>query len=407
MTVTVPEDKKPGDVWTFPIPNTDTPKMMLLAEKVSDAALELVEQDDWVLLAEQVSEATIELVEQDDWVTDEKEEADIPQDADAGHNEGQAQNVQQNTKLPEEVHTYSVELPDGVTSGQTVRMEVEESVILALTIPADKKSGDVWTFDVPNSEVDAAKKYAADLPTKTYTVAIPEGVVPGQKVRLLVEEGVILTLTIPEDKTSGDVWTFDAPSSEEAAPEVSSAEKAKPEFKAEIPEGLATGETFTVQVGDKIVTLTVPDGKNAGDSLVFGVPADDTLSDSEQKSEIVRQTYITEIPLGVSPGDAFEVQVAGKAITLVVPEGKTAGETMKFDDSNLENPLTQLMNLAVSGKIKKNMAISHATEINEGSIPSGLKQSVPYPTSYKGIRGAPVNKPYKDILEKMRDQLLH
>ena len=53
------------------------------------------------------------------------------------------------------------------------------------------------------------------------------------------------------------------------------------QFKAEIPEGLATSETFTEQVGDKIVTLTVSDGKNAGDSLVSGVLADDTLSDSE------------------------------------------------------------------------------------------------------------------------------
>jgi len=47
--------------------------------------------------------------------------------------------------------------------------------------------------------------------TKTYFVQIPEGVFPGQSVRMEVEEGVLLDLTIPDDKNPGDIWTFDVP----------------------------------------------------------------------------------------------------------------------------------------------------------------------------------------------------
>jgi len=284
---------------------------------------------------------------------------------------------------PQDEPQYRVQIPAWIVSGQSFTVNINDEPI-SLTCPVDKGPGDFMTFSLPaqaqpatgaedikkpappissetgaeaikkpappssfDSEQLAISQGTEDIkkpappsssgieqlqsssqqsemqPPQQYTVAIPEGFVPGQSFTVTIA-GKPVTLTVPLDKHSGDTMIFSVP--DEAA-QNQSEEPVAPQFTVQIPDGLVVGQSFTVNVGGKPVTLNVPPEKHAGDFMTFSLPAVDEKKDSEVPAP---QQFSARIPEGLSAGQSFKVQIEGKVLTLTVPVDKGPGDAMVF-----------------------------------------------------------------------------
>lgn len=100
-------------------------------------------------------------------------------------------------------------------------------------------------------------------------------------------------------------------------------------MSAAIPAGVAAGGSFPIKLADgRTMTLKVPAGMKAGQTLQFMVPAVATPSPQARPAPT---TMSAVIPAGVVAGASFSVRLAdGRTMTLKVPAGMKSGQTIKF-----------------------------------------------------------------------------
>jgi hypothetical protein len=176
--------------------------------------------------------------------------------------------------------------------------------------------------------------------------------------------------TIEEEKT--DLPSTLLTSSNDAASEerlsTPPVPSTSPLYSVHIPTGVLPGQTFGVKLGDTTVAVVCPDGKKPGDALLFRLPelpsaaklsyslneldqtAEGTLYElnavsKEEESnpesflmnffslpsqQVEEETLTAIIPEGVNSGESFEIELNGKRYQLIAPEGKQAGEEIKF-----------------------------------------------------------------------------
>jgi len=84
----------------------------------------------------------------------------------------------------------------------------------------------------------------------------------------------------PTTSKGQQLGTSDSTEVKQEAP----AQEESDEFTVEIPDGYSAGDGFTVQVGDLVVTLTVPDGSGPGQLLTFSLPRNQpTIQGNDEK----------------------------------------------------------------------------------------------------------------------------
>jgi len=103
-------------------------------------------------------------------------------------------------------------------------------------------------------------------------------------------------------------------------------------MQAKIPAGITEGMTFKAIVDGETITLTVPPGLKPGDMLPFTPPAAAPEGEAEHVGEEPLLSF--EIPEGYKSGDKIEVEVEGKQIELVIPDGLKPGDEMHFKAPN-------------------------------------------------------------------------
>jgi hypothetical protein len=92
-----------------------------------------------------------------------------------------------------------------------------------------------------------------------------------------------------------------------------------------IPDGVAAGESFDVDVGDgSLFSVLVPKGCSAGDCITVSVHAEEQEEQQLDGTEI--QSVEVVIPEGVFPGHSFEVETAsGHVFAVVAPDASYPG----------------------------------------------------------------------------------
>jgi len=304
--------------------------------------------------------------------------------------------------------TYTVLIPEGAMPGDMFSVPLDDGDV-TLTVPDDKMGGETMTFDVPmdkkqatNEQEELAQNPSDDLTseessttikdqdasepaTVTYTAIIPDGALAGDTFTVPVGDQEV-ALTVPTDKMGGDYMTFEVAvdkaeelnetgpvkdnkfseelvdvSIQESEPVEESKETTVETYTVLIPEGAEPGDSFTVPIGDQVISLTVPFDKMGGDVMTFEIPSEEVQEpmsleaedittvettnpmaekvvstilnfEEEEKNinEEMNETYTALIPEGAMPGDMFSVPMGDEDVILTVPSDKSAGDTMTF-----------------------------------------------------------------------------
>jgi len=308
--LTVPDDKLPGDVFDFEIP-----KLVDQSELVVDSE---------VLLADEFSHFTA-LARSLGPPRPEKEVKAAPTLPPPVEDQPQATAPPQTQQAPPK--QFTAQVPPGYAPGMQFQVQVDGQTI-TLTVPPGKAPGETWIFDVPAPQQPAPQQQ----PAKQFTAQVPPGFSPGMQFQVQVE-GQTITLTVPPGKAPGDTWTFDVPQQQPAAiPELPPPRQ----FSAQVPPGFVPGQQFQVQVEGQVITLTVPNDKSPGDTFTFDVPASQADLQTPgatppAQTQAPPKQFTAQVPPGFVPGQQFQVQVEGQVITLTVPVGKAPGESFTFD----------------------------------------------------------------------------
>jgi hypothetical protein len=211
--------------------------------------------------------------------------------------------------------TVSCTVPEGITPGQTISFPGPDGVPLCTVVPEGKKPGDTIEVHLP----------------AMMCVVVPEGVKPGDTVAfdVVVPGGALMKMSakVPDGKNVGDKFLVPLPPPPPpthvtlTVPEGVSAGEAVffpgpngVQLQAVVPEGLKTGDQFSVPVAlppPLSINLTVPEGMKVGETVYFQGPNGAQMSAS--------------VPEGKNPGETFQVLFQPpperRATVVNVPQG--------------------------------------------------------------------------------------
>ena len=91
------------------------------------------------------------------------------------------------------------------------------------------------------------------------------------------------------------------------------------------PEGVAPGDTITIDLGEGEVEIAVPDGVGPGDEFeVFAALPQGAESESDD-GEATGTTVTVTCPEGVAPGDTITIDLGEGEGEVTVPDGVGPG----------------------------------------------------------------------------------
>lgn len=148
---------------------------------------------------------------------------------------------------------------------------------------------------------------------RRFQVTIPQGVRPGDTFTVLVE-GRSLSVRCPPSTRPGDRVIINAPAPDE-----------QQSFIVTVPQGVRPGEQFPVRVENRQVMVTCPPGAGPGQRVTFQLPKEDSppLTPNHQMFEVV-------VPSGVFPGQAFALIANGQRVMVTCPPGAGPGQKIRF-----------------------------------------------------------------------------
>jgi len=172
---------------------------------------------------------------------------------------------------------FEVDIPKDLKPGDKFKVKIEEPnpepTIVEVAVPEDKKAGD---------------KIVIAGPLGKHEVTIPDGMKSGDKFQIKIDkpnpEPTVVEIDVPKDKKAGEKIVIDGPLGK---------------FEVTIPDGMKSGDKFTIQVDEpnpepKVVEVKVPEDGEPGKKLVIDGPLG---------------KFKVAIPDGLKHGDTFRVQI--------------------------------------------------------------------------------------------------
>eukprot|EP00930_Biecheleria_cincta_P018351 TRINITY_DN14324_c2_g1_i1.p1 TRINITY_DN14324_c2_g1~~TRINITY_DN14324_c2_g1_i1.p1 ORF type:complete len:2188 (-),score=480.97 TRINITY_DN14324_c2_g1_i1:65-6628(-) len=200
--------------------------------------------------------------------------------------------------------------------------------------------------------------------TPVYEVTVPEGFSAGDKLHAELD-GQEVEVVVPLGCGPGDVLHVGQPAAGGSATPTSSGSGTALVVTAVVPDGFLPGEVFGVEVGSKLIEVTVPADAKAGSWLqieaAFSSRTSSKHSIASKQSDSASATTQIEvlIPEGLKCGDTFLIETdVGRVIEVDIPEGVSPGRTMIIDviaPSMLSTPRTQR-------KVSTEVVIPHGTK---------------------------------------------
>ena len=118
-------------------------------------------------------------------------------------------------------------------------------------------------------------------------------------------------------KTTGDEWKNE--------------KKTHQMFEVVVPGGVSPGQTFTLVADGQRVTLICPQTAKPGGKVRFQLPIPDEGSAAASSPKTKAQdTFEVVVPEGVKASESFSLLADGQKVTLMCPEGKGGGDTVRF-----------------------------------------------------------------------------
>ena len=104
-----------------------------------------------------------------------------------------------------------------------------------------------------------------------------------------------------------------------------------------VPDGLAAGDEFIVTAHGADFSVTVPEGAYGGHEIDLDLPLPE-----DSASASATQRVVVEVPDGVASGELFSVEFDGRIFEVTVPEGMLPGDEIEIElpTSNLPPPTT-------------------------------------------------------------------
>ena len=96
-----------------------------------------------------------------------------------------------------------------------------------------------------------------------------------------------------------------------------------------VPDGLNSGEEFTISFNETEYTVAVPDGVRGGEEIDLELPAAPESNAASSSSEM--QKVVVTVPGGVGSGMPFTVEFDGQEFEVIVPEGLGFGDELEIE----------------------------------------------------------------------------
>jgi hypothetical protein len=183
-------------------------------------------------------------------------------------------------------------------------------------LQAIAKSGIASVMRDERSAAPAAKRAGAPgtVSPGSMLVTVPEGIEPGEKITVTGPSGRAMSITVPAGLEAGEQMEVCVPMTPGPSERVSFI----------VPDGVQAGDQLSITApSGREMMVTVPEGAVPGQQLEVEVPADGPAP-AERVS--------FQVPAGVGPGDPVAITAPdGREVTITIPEGAVAGQTIEVE----------------------------------------------------------------------------